>query len=163
VVHQLSSRTVDSENSLLSLGFNCAGLSRDSLNFRQSFALSLKERVSAISCSARTQALSNMKLVMFTPRRSAPRRISLASLSLARTLNLCNRFLRAAVVGMERLSVCTLGSQRTYNVRSRREPVRHSWPKAINNRRRQEQRSGWSGIRMWKRIWRLLDTKPGVA
>jgi hypothetical protein len=41
-----------------------------------------------------------MKLVMFTPRRSAPRRISLASLSLARTLNLCDRFLRAAVAGM---------------------------------------------------------------
>ena len=70
-----------------------------------------------------------MKLVMFTPRRSAPRRISLASLSLTRTLNLCNRFLRAAVAGMKLPSVRTLGSQRTYNVRSCREPVKHSWPK----------------------------------
>src|ERR1700728_1960084 len=98
---------MDSENSLLSLGFDCAGLSRASLNFCQSFALSLKERVSAISCSALTQWLSNMKLVMFTPRRSAPRRISLASLSLARPLNLCDRFLRAAIAGIAALCMYT--------------------------------------------------------
>src|SRR5208283_3781448 len=98
--HQLCSRTVDSEKSLLSLGFNCAGLSRASLNLCHSFGLSSKKRPSAISCSARTHALSKMKFVMFTPRCSAPRRMSLASLSVARTLNLSERFFRAAVAGI---------------------------------------------------------------
>ena len=98
--HQLSSMTVDSANSLLSLGFACAGLSSASLNFCQSLELSSKCRASDISCSARTHALSSMKFVMFTPRCSAPRRMSLASLSLTRKLNLSVRFFCAAVVGI---------------------------------------------------------------
>lgn len=104
--HQLCSRTVDSEKSFLSLGFDCAGLSRASQNFCQFFELISNDRASAISCSARTHALSNMKLVMFTPRCSAPRRMSLASLSLARTLNRSERFVRFAVAGTA-VSLCT--------------------------------------------------------
>ena len=89
-----------SEKSLFSLGFSCGGLSRASQKLCQFLGLSSKDRASAISCSARTQALSKIKFVMFTPRCSAPRRMSLASRSLARTLNLCERFFRAAVAGM---------------------------------------------------------------
>ena len=93
--HQLYSRTVDSEKSFLSLGFSCAGLSRALLNLCQSLGLSSKCRASAISCSARTHALSNIKFVMFTPRCSAPRRMSFASLPLSRMLNLSVRLFRA--------------------------------------------------------------------
>jgi hypothetical protein len=93
--HQFCSRTVDSERSLLSLGFSCAGLSRALLNLCQSLGLSSKCGPSAISCSARTHALSKMKFVMFTPRCSAPRRMSFASLSLSRMLNLSVRLFRA--------------------------------------------------------------------
>src|SRR5215469_13473018 len=70
--HQLCSSRVGSEKSLLSLGFSCAGLSRASQKVCQFFELSSKDRASAISCSARTQALSKIKFVMFTPRCSAP-------------------------------------------------------------------------------------------
>ena len=93
--HQLYSRTVDSEKSFLSLGFTWAGLSRALLNLCQSLGLSSKCRASAISCSARTHALSKIKFVMFTPRCSAPRRMSFASLPLSRMLNLSVRLFRA--------------------------------------------------------------------
>jgi len=114
--HQLCSSKVDSEKSFLSFGFTCAGLSSASQNFCQPLELSSKCRDSAISCSARTHALSNIKFVMFTPRRSAPRRISLASLSLTRTLNLSVRLFRA-VAGMGPPCVRTPVSSHTYNVR----------------------------------------------
>jgi hypothetical protein len=68
--------------------------------------LSSKCRASAISSSARTQALSKMKFVIFTPRRSAPRRISLASRSLTRRLSRSVRFRCALIAGTSH-SPCT--------------------------------------------------------
>lgn len=111
--HQLCSRTVDSAKSFLSRGFTCAGRSSASLNLCQSLALSSKCRASAISSSARTQALSKMKFVIFTPRRSAPRRISLASRSLTRKLSRSVRFRRALIAGTSH-SQCTYTRHLTY-------------------------------------------------
>src|SRR6266704_3218972 len=66
VGHQRCSRTVGSAKSLLSLGFTLTGLSSASLNLCQSLEVSSKCRASAISCAARTHALSRMKFVIFT-------------------------------------------------------------------------------------------------
>ena len=42
-------------------------------------------------------------------------------------------------------------------------PVKHSWPKAISDRRRQEQRSGWSGIGCGKEFGDCWTPNQGVA
>jgi hypothetical protein len=85
------------------------GRSSASMNLCQSRELISKCRASAISCAARAHPLPRMKFVMFKPRSSAPRRMSLAGLALRRTLKRSVRFWREAVVGIH-------SSSCTYNV-----------------------------------------------